>query len=161
MKTALILLMTAAAILMMSSLAMAGPTGEQTVILTVPPIINISVSGNPGALVISDPGNPLSDPSPVTDSTSKYNIWTNVNAKITGAINSNMPSGLTLKINLTAPAAGGTSAGNVTLTTTATNLVTGITPQKANGTTITYTLNATSQADPGSGTRTITLTITQ
>lgn len=141
----------------MSGTAMAATTATQTITYTMPSITNISVTGTAVSLTLVDPDNPLNDPTPVTNGDTSYNIWTNKACHITGAITPAMPSGLTLKINLAST--GGTSAGDVTLGTTAASLVTAIAKNTKETKTITYTLSADKNADPGSGTTTVTLTI--
>ncbi|MBM3475549.1 MAG: hypothetical protein FJX75_19970 [Armatimonadetes bacterium] len=140
--------------------AMAANTANQTVTFQVSAINEISVSGNPGALTVST-ATAGAEPDQVTDATTTYNLTTNGNnKKITGALDTAMPSDVTLKVNLAAPT-GGTSAGDVTLSATAQNLVTGVS-KKAEGTKgITYKLSATVAAGVVSqATRTVTLTVT-
>ncbi|MBS3917992.1 MAG: hypothetical protein KG012_03790 [Deltaproteobacteria bacterium] len=142
------------------NLAMAGNTANQTVTYEVAAINESSVSGNPGALTVNA-ATAGSEPDEVTDSSTTYNITTNgTNKKITGQIDSVMPTGTTLKINLVAPT-GGNSAGNVILTSSPADLVTGITKKKGSGLGITYKLSATVDAgEVAPATRTVTLTIT-
>ncbi|HEX7940099.1 MAG TPA: hypothetical protein VF483_14015, partial [Gemmatimonadaceae bacterium] len=81
-------------------------------------------------------------------------------AKITASIASNMPAGLTLSVNLSAPT-GGTSAGAQSLSTTAVDLVTSITKLAQGALGVTYSLAATPSAGVvTSSTRTVTYTIT-
>jgi hypothetical protein len=81
-------------------------------------------------------------------------------AKITASIGSAMPSGVTLSANMAAPS-GGTSAGYQSLSTTAVDLVTGITKLNASGLSLSYKLDATSAAGTlSSTTRVVTYTIT-
>jgi len=102
-----------------------------------------------------------SAPTQATDSTT-YDITTNCadNAKkITAAINTAMPSGLTLQINMTAPT-GGASAGAVTLSTTAADAVTGIDAIAQSNIAAAFTLDATAAAGVvASASKTCTLTI--
>jgi hypothetical protein len=141
-------------------LTFAANTAQQTVTFEVQAIDEMSVSGNPGALTVST-ATAGSEPDDATDNSTTYAVTTNgTNKKITGAINSAMPANTTLQVNLTAPT-GGSSAGAVTLTTTAADLVTGITQQAESGLTVTYTLSATVSAGVvASDTRTVTLTLT-
>lgn len=137
-----------------SGWALAADTVTQTVTFEVLPINEIDVSGNPAALTV----NSLD---PVTDNTTTYDITTNeTNKKITGAIDVDMPANTTLQVNLAAPA-GATSVGDVTLSTVAADLVTGISHVNQAGNTITYTFSATEAADVTMGpqTRTVTFTI--
>lgn len=147
-------------VLGVSGPAMGSNTATQTVTYEVQAINEISVSGNPAALVINT-ATAGSQPNEVTDATTTYAITTNeTNKKITGAIDTAMPTDVTLKINLAAPA-GATSAGDVTLSNIAANLVTGITEVAESGKTITYKLSALVTAGVVlSATKTVTLTIT-
>lgn len=91
-----------------------------------------------------------------------YDITTNCATdakKITAAINTDMPSGLTLKVNMTAPT-GGTSAGAVTLSSTAANAVTAVDAIAQANISMTFTLDATAAAGVvASASKTCTLTI--
>ena len=98
-----------------------------------------------------------------TDATTTYAFTTNDNAAngktIQGALSSNMPAGLALKINVTAPGTG-TSSGETSLTTSAAALVTGITPTNAATSAISYKLEAGVTAGPQASTsRTVNFTI--
>jgi hypothetical protein len=89
-----------------------------------------------------------------------YAITTNeTNRKITAQVDSDLPTGVTLSVTLAAPA-GGTSAGAVTLGTTAQDVVTGISTVNASGLNVGYTLSATTAAGVvAADTRTVTYTI--
>jgi hypothetical protein len=90
---------------------------------------------------------------------SSYGITTNEkNQKITAAIDTPMPSGMTLAVALGAPA-GGTSAGSRTLGTASADVVTGISMVSASALPIVYTLSASSTAPVAPGSRTVTFTI--
>jgi hypothetical protein len=120
---------------------------------------SISISANPPTLVISAP--PAGqNPNSVSDSSTYYVLGLLFGSRrIVGRINANMPTGLTLQVQLQAPA-GGTSAGPVTMTSIAQTLVSynlGILLNSQLD--ITYILSATSQAASGSGSRTLTLTL--
>jgi hypothetical protein len=135
-------------------------TAQQTVTFEVQAIDEMGVSGNPAALIVST-ATAGSQPDDATDNSTTYAITTNgTNKKITGAIDSAMPANTTLQVNLTAPT-GGSSAGAVTLTTSAADLVTAISQLAESGLTVTYTLSATVAAGVvASDTRTVTLTLT-
>ncbi|MGQ9809956.1 MAG: hypothetical protein ACUVQ7_01260 [bacterium] len=132
----------------------------QTVTFQIDAINEISVSGNPGNLVINS-ATAGSQPNSATDNTTTYSITTNESGKkLTGKIDSAMPTNTTLQINLAAPT-GGSSQGDVTLTTTDSDLVTSISQVAQSGLTITYTFSATVSAGTLSSTqRTVTLTLT-
>ena len=106
---------------------------------------------------------PGSAPTPVTDATTTYSVTNNAGTdskKITAAINTAMPTGVTLEVELAAPT-GGTSAGKVSLSASAAPVVTGIDNVSETGKTITYTLSATAAAGKVlSAEKTVTFTIT-
>ena len=135
-------------------------TATQTVTFQVTAIDEISVSGDPGALIVNS-ATAGSQPTAATDATTSYSLTTNGSGKkITGDIDSAMPANTTLAVTLTAPT-GGTSAGQVTLTATAADLVTGISTLAESGITISYNFSATTAAGVvASDTRTATLTLT-
>lgn len=141
-------------------LTLAANTAQQTVTFQVDAINEIAVSGNPGNLVINT-ATPGSQPDDDTDNSTSWDVTTNgTNKKMTGDINANMPANVTLQVNLTAPT-GGSSSGDVSLSTTAGDLVTSITQVAESGLTITYTLSATIAAGTvAPDTRTVTLTLT-
>ena len=146
-------------LLSLSGIGWAGNAANQTVTFQVNAINEISVSGNPASLVVNT-ATAGSDPDQVSDSSTSYNITTNGSTKkITGQIDTTMPTATALTVNLTAPT-GGTSQGDVSLSATPANLVTGITKKKGSNLSITYKFSAT--VDAGiitSSTRTATLTI--
>ena len=93
---------------------------------------------------------------------STYDITTNcaTNAKkLTAAINTAMPAGLTLSLNVTAPT-GGSSAGTTTITDVAADVVTGIDAVAESDITMTFYLDATTAAGVVSAaSKTLTLTL--
>jgi hypothetical protein len=133
-------------------------TATQTVSYEVAAINEISVAGSP-SLVIND----ATAGSGLTSATASgtYAITTNeANRKVTAQIDGNMPSGVTLSVTLAAPA-GGTSTGAVALSTTAQDVVTGVSNVNQSGLSIGYTLSATVAAGVvPAGNRTVTYTIT-
>jgi hypothetical protein len=141
-------------------LALAANTAQQTVTFQVDAINEISVSGNPGNLAVNT-ATAGSQPDQDTDNSTSWAVTTNgSNKKMTGDIDSNMPSDVTLEISLTAPT-GGSGSGDVSLSTTAGDLVTSITQVAESGLAITYTLSATVSAGTvAQDTRTVTLTLT-
>lgn len=159
MKRLVVLPLVVALVTGWAGLASAASSTQQTVTFEVQAINEISVSGNPGTLTVST-ATAGQQPDAVSDNSTTYAITTNEsNKKITVAIDTAMPSAVTLQIQLAAPS-GATSAGNVTLSTTAADAVTGITQVAQSGLTITYTLTATVAAGVvGQTTRTVTLTI--
>ena len=133
-------------------------TATQTVTFQVDAINQIAFSGSP-SLVIST-ATAGSDPSNAT-AAGTWAVTTNqTGAKITASIGSNMPSGLTLSVNVSAPSVGA-STGSQNLSTTAVDVVTGITKLAESGLNVGYSLTATAAAGVvSSTTRTVTYTIT-
>jgi len=138
--------------------AASAQTSTQVVTFQVTAINQIAFVGSPSLVVNTATAG--SNPTSASDNSATWAVTTNqTNAKVTASINSNMPAGLTLNVSLGAPA-GTTSIGN-SLSTTAVDLVTGITKLAQGGLSVGYTLDAT----PGAGvvastTRTVTYTIT-
>jgi hypothetical protein len=135
----------------------AAQQATQDVSFEVQAINQLAFTGSP-SLVIST-ATAGSAPTSVTANAS-YAITTNEsNRKITASIDGNMPSGTTLSVSLAAPS-GGASAGAVSLSTTAQDVVTGVSTANASGLSVTYTLQATAAAGVvAAGTRTVTYTI--
>lgn len=121
----------------------------------------LSISSNPATFTVNSAVAGQQPPS-VTNTSTNYNVTTTTGAKksISGNINSALPSGVTLQIQLTAPS-GATSVGLVSMTTTAQSLVTNIPGfTTATGLTVTYQFTATvSAAQATNATRTLTLTL--
>jgi hypothetical protein len=160
MKAHRIALVSGLAVLLTFGSALAANTDNQTVTLQVSAINEIAVSGDPGALVVST-ATAGAEPDTATDNSTDYDITTNEsNKRITGVLDSAVPANTELYIFLAAPT-GGTSAGDVQLTTTAADLVTGISTLAESNHTITYKYYASIAAGiVASTTRTVTLTLT-
>ena len=139
---------------------LAGNSTTQTVTYEVQAINELSVSGSSASLTVNS-ATAGSAPNAVTDTTTTYAITTNeTNRKITGAIDTAMPSGVTLSVTLGAPT-GATSLGKQALGTSAVDLVNSISTLNESGKAITYELSATSAAGVvASASKTVTLTIT-
>ena len=147
-------------VFILCNVALAASTSTQTVTFQVTAINEIAASGNPAPLIVNS-ATAGSQPAAAINSATTYAITTNeANKKITGVLDSGMPAGTTLIINLAAPT-GASSAGDVVLTNIASDLVTGITKIAESGKTITYAFSANIDAGViASSTRTVTLTIT-
>ncbi|HST63326.1 MAG TPA: hypothetical protein VLK84_31740 [Longimicrobium sp.] len=133
-------------------------TATQTVSYEVAAVDQISVSGSPSLVVnTATAGSALTSAS----ASGTYAVTTNgTGRKITASLDSNMPSGVTLTVSLGAPT-GASSAGTVTLSTTAQDVVTGITTVNESGLSIGYGLSATVAAGVvPAGNKTVTYTIT-
>ena len=134
-------------------------TATQTINFQVDAINQIAFTGSPSLVVNTATAG--SNPTASNNSSATWAVTTNqTGAKITASIGSNMPAGLTLSVDLAAPA-GATSAGAQSLSTTAVDLVTTITRLAQSSLGVTYTLTATAAAGVVSSTsRTVTYTIT-
>ena len=133
-------------------------TANQIVTFQVDAVNQIAFSGSPSLVVNSATAG--SNPTASTSSASWAVTTNQTGAKITASIGSNMPAGLTLSVNLAAPA-GASSAGSQSLSTVAVDLVTTITMLAQGALGVTYTLDATPAAGVvASTTRTVTYTIT-
>lgn len=139
----------------------ADDTATQTVGYEVQEIALIDVSGSPAAMTIT--AAPAGQaPTPATDATTTYSITNNAGTdskKITAAINTDMPTGVTLEVELGAPT--GATATKQALSSAPANVVTGIDNVSETGKSITYTLSATAAAGKvTSANKTVTFTIT-
>ena len=123
---------------------LAGASANQTVTFEIRAISELSVSGNPGNLTVSA-ATAGSVPTLASDASTTYNYTANQPRKITAALNTALPAGVTLSVALASPT-GGTSPGDVSLATTPANVVTAIPPVSEPAKTITYKLSATSDA---------------
>lgn len=155
------LIQRCAVALALTTFAVAGTAGaqSQTVTFAVNAINQVAVTGSPSLTVTTAVAG--SQPTSASDATAKWAVTTNQSgAKVTASIDSNMPSGLTLSANLVAPS-GATSLGATALSSTAVDVVTGVTKVAASNLGITYTLDATAAAGVvGTSTRTVTYTVT-
>jgi len=137
----------------------AGAQATQTVTFAVNAVNQIAVTGSPSLTITTAVAG--SAPTSVTDATAKWAVTTNQTAaKVTASIDLDMPTGLTLSATLVAPSVG-TSAGIKALSSTAVDVVSGMTKVAGSNLGITYTLDATTAAGVvGTSTRTVTYTVT-
>jgi hypothetical protein len=135
-------------------------TANQTVTFAVNAINQIAFAGAPSLTITTAVAG--SAPTSATDNTATWAVTTNqTGAKITASIPSNMPAGLTLSSSLAAPLGGSVSAGYLSLSTVAVDLVTGLTKLASGSLGVTYKLDATAAAGVvTSSTRVVTYTIT-
>jgi len=138
--------------------AASAQTATQTITFQIDAINQIAFSGSPSLVINTATAG--SNPTRAT-AAATWAVTTNqTGRKITASIGSNMPAGLTLSVNVTAPA-GATSAGSLALSTTAVDLVTSTTKLAQGSMAVTYSLSATAAAGVvSSTTRTVTYTIT-
>jgi len=138
--------------------AASAQTATQVVTFQVDAINQIAFSGSPSLVVNTATAG--SNPTASTSAASWAVTTNQTGSKITASIGSNMPAGLTLSVNLAAPA-GASSAGAQSLSTVAVDLVTTITMLAQGALGVTYTLDATAAAGVVASTsRTVTYTIT-
>lgn len=162
MKKLLIVLLVTGICLGIAGMVMAGSSATQAITYEVLAINELSVSGSPGALVVSTAaaGSPPDD---AINASTLYSITTNCGTdakKITAAIDTAMPDNVSLNITLAAPT-GATSVNEVQLGTSPADVVTNIDAVAESQKTIIYRLSATAAAGvvPNS-VKVITLTIT-
>ncbi len=156
-------ILTAAALSLFAVSAVhAQASDDQIVTFTVEAINELVVSGAPSMTISTATAGNQPDADNSTG-VATYAITTNeTGQRIRASINSAMPTGLTLKITLAAPAASGSSAGAVTLSTSPADVVTAISNVAESGLAITYSLEATvfAAVPETPHERTVTLTIT-
>ena len=132
-------------------------TASHQVTVNVFEISVIAVGGN--VTMNIDSATPGQAPDAVTAS-STYHMTTNgAGKKISGQLDAAMPTGLTLNATMAAPN-GATSAGKKALSTSSTDMVTGITRVLGLGLGLDYEAVATVEASPDAYVRTVTYTIT-
>jgi hypothetical protein len=133
-------------------------TSQQTVTFQVNAINQISVAGTPSLTINTATAG--SAPTAATASATWAVTTNQSNAKITAELDSDMPTGLTLTVNLQAPGTA-SSVGATPLAQAAVDVVTGLTKVAAGSLSIGYSLSATTAAGVvSSATRTVTYTIT-
>lgn len=145
------------ALLSAASVAQA-QTSTQNVTFQVNAVNQIAVAGSPSLTVNTATAG--SAPTAATASATWAVTTNQSNAKITASLDSDMPSGLTLSVNMGAPT-GASSAGATALSSASVDVVTGITKLAQGALSIGYSLSATTAAGVVSSTsRTVTYTIT-
>ena len=159
MKTLKFLLLAAAMALLSSGPALGADVSTHVMTFDFQEINEIEVTGTPNLTIASAIAG--EQPQEITDSSSTFAITTNgTNKRITASIDAAMPVYVTLKVNVAAPSGSGTSQGDVTLATSASNVVTGINHVADSNPIITYKLSATVQAGVlSTDTRTVTFTL--
>lgn len=137
----------------------AATTANATITYTIGSIDSISISGSPGPLVINS-ATAGSAPTGAVDSSTSYSVTTNNTSRmVTGSLATDMPTGVSLSVNLDAPD-GSTSEGDVVLSSTPICLVDGISNIFQGALGVTYTLTATVDASCVTGaTNTVTFTV--
>lgn len=136
-----------------------GEVATQAVTFDFQEINEIEVTGSPNLTISSAIAG--QQPQDATDSSSVCAVTTNgTNKRITASIDTAMPAYVTLKVNVAAPSGSGTSQSYVTLSTSATNVVTGISHVADSNCAATYKLSATVDAGVLSNEiRTVTFTL--
>jgi hypothetical protein len=137
-------------------------TDTQVVNFSIPSLHEINVAAGPISIAIARP-TPGADVTPAT-TTSSYDITTNASAathskKITASIDSDMPTNVTLAVTVAAPTSTGTSQGEQPLSSTDTDVVTGLQAAHQTNVSITYKLTAALDVPATSGSKTVTYTV--
>jgi len=161
MKAKLLTLLLASLLLPILALAQVGSSVVQNLTVEVKPITKIAVSGNPGALYITD-AQAGSDALSVSDNNSKYSMVTNVeNMKIVASINNEMPTGTKLMVRLESSKGLSNGFVDVSNARAPVEVVTGLGKGSDLNQTITYTFAAdASVGSINADTRVVTLTLT-
>jgi hypothetical protein len=153
-------------------LGLAGAVGAatdqatQTVTITVEEIAQLSVSGDPATLTLTNAGTiPGSLPAAATDASTSLSWSSNVASgarKLTAALDATFTSGIVLKATLAKPAgSNGSTAGQVTLNNTDKDLFTGITNENCTNATITLEASLSQMIAPVTNeSKTLTWTLT-
>ncbi len=143
------------------ALAQTGSSVVQTLTIEVRPITKIAVSGNPGALYITD-ANAGSEVLSVSDNHSKYSMMTNLdNMKIVASINSPMPTGTHLMMKLESSKGMTDGFVDVSNAMSPVQVVSGLGKGSDLDQTITYTFAANASVGQiDSDARVVTLTLT-
>jgi hypothetical protein len=143
------------------ALAQTGSSVVQTLAVEVKPITKIAVSGNPGALYITD-ATAGSDVLSVSDNQSKYSMMTNLdNMKIVASINSPMPVGTRLMVKLESSKGLSNGFVDVSNAMSPVEVVSGLGKGSDLDQTITYTFAANpSVGQINADARVVTLTLT-
>lgn len=116
----------------------------QTVTFRVEAVEQIAIQGTPSLDITSAVAGQM--PASVTASGSTWSVTTNQSGtKVTAALESDMPAGLTLSVQLGAPA-GATSTGLKALGTTPVDVVTDVSKITATGLPVSYQLEAIPKA---------------
>lgn len=136
-------------------------TATQGLTLAVSPVTLIAVNGGSLSLTINAGTAGENALTAVNSTVSTYSITHNKGTvkKITGSLDSNLPTGISITANLASTK--GSSAGAVTLSTTAVDLVTGISKGADKNQTVTYNFQANADAgELASVVKTVTYTLT-
>jgi len=138
-----------------------GSSVTQTLTVEVKPITKIAVSGNPGALLITD-GTSGSDVLSASDNNSKYSMMTNLdNMKIVASINTPMPNGTRLMIKLESTRGLSNGFVDVSNAMSPVEVVSGLGKGSDLDQTITYTFAANASVGQiNADARVVTLTLT-
>jgi hypothetical protein len=142
-------------------------TADQTVTITVEEIAQLSASGSPGTLILSQAGTtPGSLPVAATEATTSLSWTSNVTAghtrKVTAGLDATFTAGIVLKATLAKPAgSNGASAGQKTLSATAADMLTGVTNENCTSATISFEATLSAIIAPVTDeTKTLTWTLT-
>ena len=159
MKRIRVLAVAVTVLVALAGVAWAADNDSHTVTVQVNAVNELAISGGNLTLTISSAtaGSDLDD---ATDNTTCDLAWTTNQAtrKITVVTDLGSPT-FTLKVVAQNVAGGGSAASEVTLSTTAADLVTGVS-QSSGGCDLAYTASATAAQGTGSDVHTVTYTVT-
>ncbi len=138
-----------------------GSSVTQSVTIEVKPITKISVTGNPGSLIINDAA-AGANLTAVSDNNTKYSLTTNLESmKIVASINEPMPLGTKLTVMLSSSKAASRGTVDLSAATAPIDVVTGIGKCSDVDQAISYTFAANPEVgDVPLQSRVVTLTLT-
>ena len=158
MKTIRTMILSAVLVVAAAVSGSAQNNATQDITINVQAINKIAISGGAHTMTINT-ATAGQAPDDVIWATS-WAVTTNMTgSKVVATITTDLPSGITLKVNMAEPT-GATSNGDISLDNTSKELVTGITKLNESGLTLTYTASATALAGVQSVVRTVTYTVT-
>jgi hypothetical protein len=151
--------MVLSAVLVVAAAASASAqTATQDITIDIQAINKVAILGGAHTMTINT-ATAGQAPDDVTWGTTWAVTTNQTGAKITAELDSDLPSGVSLKVNMAQPT-GASSNGDISLAQTAQELVTGITTLNESGLALTYTASATALAGVQSVARTVKYTIT-
>jgi len=159
MKKTKLFLLTAALTLFLCGMAIAQDSQNHNVTVTLGEVAKIGINGGNVTLTFNTAGTTPGDlPTPVTDATTDLrwtsNVASGLTRKITAALEADYAAGIVLKVTVGAPATGtttGSSAGEITLSTTDQDAFTGITNENCKDAALSYEASLTAMVEPNGG----------
>lgn len=150
-------LLAALTVLFSASMVLAADSDGHTVTVNVSAINEVAITGGNVTLTINN-ATAGAEPDDATDTSTSLDWTTNEQSRKITVVSDNATPNFTLKVQATG-VTGGTGAGEITVTDSAQDFVTGI-AETTGSATLSYTASATASAGDGSDIHTVTYTIT-